>query len=45
MVQLGWNAGPQHARVWGLTKSFNRKIDMDTMVERDEDAIALMTLC
>jgi hypothetical protein len=45
MVQLGWNAGPRHARVWGLAKSFNRKIDKATMVERDEDAIALMTLC
>jgi hypothetical protein len=45
MVQVGWNAGPWHARVWGLAKSFNRKIDRDTMVERDEDAIALMTLC
>ena len=45
MVQLGWNAGPRHARVWGLAKSFNRKIDKATMIERDEDAIALMTLC
>ncbi|KAF8233988.1 hypothetical protein L208DRAFT_1058591, partial [Tricholoma matsutake] len=45
MVQLGWNAGPRHARVWGLAKSFNWKIDKATMVERDEDAIALMTLC
>ena len=45
MVQLGWNAGPRHARVWGLAKSFNRKIDKATMVKRDEDAIALMTLC
>ena len=45
MVQLGWNAGPRHARVWGLAKSFNRKIDEVTMTERDEDAIALMTLC
>jgi hypothetical protein len=31
--------------VWGLAKSFNRKIDKETMVERDEDAIALLTLC
>lgn len=45
MVQLGWNAGPRHARVWGLAKSFNRKIDKATMTGRDEDAIALMTLC
>ena len=45
MVQLGWNAGPRHARVWGLAKSFNRKIGKATMIERDEDAIALMTLC
>jgi hypothetical protein len=45
MVQLGWNAGPRHARVWGLAKSFNRKIDNATMIDRDEDAIALLTLC
>ncbi|KAF8226566.1 hypothetical protein L208DRAFT_1301335 [Tricholoma matsutake] len=45
MVQLGWNAGPQHARVWGLAKSFNQKINKATMIEQDEDAIALMTLC
>jgi hypothetical protein len=45
MVQIGWNAGPRHARVWGLAKSFNRKIDKATMIGRDEDAIALLTLC
>jgi hypothetical protein len=45
MVQVGWNAGPRHARVWGLAKSFNRKIDKATMIGRDEDVIALLTLC
>lgn len=45
MVQVGWNAGPRHARVWGLAKSFSRKIDKETMTGRDEDAIALLTLC
>lgn len=45
MVQAGWNAGPRHARVWGLAKSFNRKISKDTMIGRDEDVIALLTLC
>ena len=45
MVQIGWNAGPQHARVWGLAKSFNWKIDQEMMAERDEDVIALLTLC
>jgi hypothetical protein len=45
MVQIGWNAGPQHARVWGLAKSFNRKINQETMAEWDEDVIALLMLC
>jgi hypothetical protein len=45
MVQIGWNAGPRHARVWGLAKSFNRKIDNATMIGRDEDVVALLTLC
>ncbi|KAF8228619.1 hypothetical protein L208DRAFT_1111945, partial [Tricholoma matsutake] len=45
MVQIGWNAGPWHARVWGLAKSFRRKIDHSTMVEQDENAVGLLTLC
>jgi hypothetical protein len=44
-VQLGWNAGPRHARVWGLAKSFTKKLNSSDMTEHDADAIALLTLC
>ncbi|KAF7367838.1 hypothetical protein MSAN_00848300 [Mycena sanguinolenta] len=44
MVQVGWNAGPRHARVFGLAKSFVKILDHLTAVAHDEDAIAAMTL-
>jgi len=44
MVQLGWNAGPRNATIWGLAKSYVRKLDMDTMISRDEDIIAVISL-
>ena len=31
--------------MWGLAKSWNRKVDLDTAVMHDEDAIALLTIC
>jgi hypothetical protein len=44
MVQLGWNAGPRHARVFGLAKSYRKKVDPETMVAHDEDIIAALTI-
>ena len=44
LVQLGWNAGPKDARVYGLAKSYARSVDSDTMVDRDSDAIAVLTI-
>lgn len=44
IVQLGWNAGPRHARVWGLSKSYVKKIDDAGMIDRDSDAIATITM-
>lgn len=44
MVQIGWNAGPKHARVWGLAKSYTKKLDEDTKVDHDKDAVALISL-
>lgn len=44
LVQLGWNAGPRDARVYGLAKSYSRSVDSDTMVDRDNDAIAVLTI-
>jgi hypothetical protein len=45
IVQLGWNAGARHLKVWGLAKSWNKKVDRETMVQHDEDATALLTVC
>lgn len=44
MAQIGWNTGPRHATVFGLAKSFNKKLDTATMIADDEDAIAALTL-
>lgn len=43
MVQLGWNAGPRSATIWGLAKSYNKKIDEKTMIAHDEDIIAAIS--
>ncbi|KAJ7913416.1 hypothetical protein B0H13DRAFT_1612584, partial [Mycena leptocephala] len=40
MVQIGWNAGPRHARVFGLAKSFTKNLDEETKTAHDHDAIA-----
>lgn len=45
MVQLGWNAGPRHAHVWGLAKSYTKVLDEEIKAGHDEDAVALLTLC
>ncbi|KAJ7656713.1 hypothetical protein DFH06DRAFT_1198319 [Mycena polygramma] len=44
LVQVGWNAGPRHARVFGLAKSYTKHLPAETAVDHDEDAIAAMTL-
>jgi hypothetical protein len=44
MVQIGWNAGPHHAKVFGLAKSFTKKLDKDTLIDRDEDAVAALSI-
>jgi hypothetical protein len=45
MAQVGWNAGPQHATIWGLAQSYCKKLDSGTKIEHDRDAISLLTLC
>jgi hypothetical protein len=45
IVQLGWNAGARHLKVWGLTKSWNKKVDSGTMMQHNKDAIALLMVC
>ncbi|KAJ7160826.1 hypothetical protein C8R46DRAFT_1223165 [Mycena filopes] len=44
LVQVGWNAGPRHARVFGLAKSHTKILDPSVVRDHDEDAIAAMTL-
>ncbi|KAJ7065950.1 hypothetical protein B0H15DRAFT_794486, partial [Mycena belliarum] len=44
IVQLGWNAGPHHARVFGLAKSYTKKLDKTAAAMHDEDAIAAIAL-
>lgn len=44
MAQLGYNAGPRHARVWGLAKSFSKKLPEDLMQQRDRDAVAMLSM-
>ena len=44
MVQVGWNAGPRHARVFGLAKSYTKNLDHATAVDHNQDTIAAMTL-
>jgi hypothetical protein len=44
MTQAGYNAGPCHARIFGLAKSYNKALDSATMVQHDEDVISAMSL-
>ncbi|KAJ7067734.1 hypothetical protein B0H15DRAFT_771638, partial [Mycena belliarum] len=43
MVQVGFNAGPRHARVWGLAKSYTKNLDDTTKAKHDNDIIAAST--
>jgi hypothetical protein len=45
MVQLGWNAGPRHAHIWGLANSYMKNLGEEMKAEHDKDAVALMSLC
>jgi len=44
MTQIGWNAGPHHACVFGLAKSFAKKLDKGIQINRDEDAVAALSI-
>ncbi|KAF8145241.1 hypothetical protein K438DRAFT_1630451 [Mycena galopus ATCC 62051] len=44
MVQVGWNAGPRHARIFGLAKSYTTNIDQEVAIEHDQDVITALTL-
>ena len=44
MAQVGMNMGPRHARILGWAKSFTRKLDSETMVDRDLDVIGALSI-
>ncbi|KAK7015973.1 hypothetical protein R3P38DRAFT_2615944 [Favolaschia claudopus] len=44
MVQIGWNAGPFHARVFGLAKSYTKNLNEETRTAHDLDAIAAINV-
>jgi hypothetical protein len=44
MVQIGWNTGALHAKVFGLAKSFTKKLDKDMLIDHDEDAVAPLSI-
>lgn len=43
-MQLGLNMGPQHARVLGWAKSFTKNLGDATKVDRDRDAVGIISL-
>jgi len=44
LVQVGMNMGPRHARVLGWAKSYTKKLDVDTMIEYDLDAVGGLSI-
>jgi hypothetical protein len=45
MTQVGYNAGPCQARIFGLAKSYNKVLDSARMVQPDKDVISAMCAC
>ncbi|KAI0038399.1 hypothetical protein FA95DRAFT_1567767 [Auriscalpium vulgare] len=44
MTQLGFNAGPRHARVWGPGVSFAKQLDAATKTAQDQEAVAAFSI-
>ncbi|KAK6974417.1 hypothetical protein R3P38DRAFT_3482432 [Favolaschia claudopus] len=44
MAQIGWNAGPRHARVFQAAKSYTKNLDLETRIEHDLDSVAALSL-
>ncbi|KAJ7817631.1 hypothetical protein B0H14DRAFT_2170679, partial [Mycena olivaceomarginata] len=44
MAQVGYNAGPRHAHVFGCAKSYNKNLDEATKINHDHDAIAAVNI-
>ncbi|KAJ7026562.1 hypothetical protein C8F04DRAFT_1190374 [Mycena alexandri] len=44
LVQVGWNAGPRHCRIFGLAKSYTKNLDPAVARDHDEDVIAAVAL-
>lgn len=44
MVQLGYNAGPRHCRIFGLVNNFkSTKLALETKSKQDEQAIGALS--
>jgi len=43
-VQYGWNAGPRHARVFGLVKNIKKKISGEEREEHDRKILGIFAL-
>ena len=43
MVQIGWNAGPRHAQIFGCAKSFTRRLDAKARQAADRDVICALS--
>ncbi|KAG0701054.1 hypothetical protein DFH29DRAFT_1000545 [Suillus ampliporus] len=45
LIQFGWNAGPRHARVFGLVNNLaNKRLPMTERQEKDSRALGILTL-
>ncbi|KAK7036891.1 hypothetical protein R3P38DRAFT_2517117, partial [Favolaschia claudopus] len=44
MAQIGWNAGPRHARVFQAAKSYTKNLDLETRIEHDLYSVAALSL-
>ncbi|KAG1898466.1 uncharacterized protein F5891DRAFT_955406, partial [Suillus fuscotomentosus] len=46
LVQFGWNAGPRHARVFGLVNNLTnkKKLSMTTRQQKDSHALGILAL-
>ena len=45
LIQYGWNAGPRHARVFGLVKNMtHKKLTADEQHKKDGDILGILAL-
>ncbi|KIJ48134.1 hypothetical protein M422DRAFT_248313 [Sphaerobolus stellatus SS14] len=42
MIQAGWNAGPRHARVWGLVRNLRKKFSQEGKLAKDRKMLGAL---